>query len=132
MDNRRVLTTRRTRNPEKGSRMNTEKTARRRFLGRSLVGLGSMAYLGWRPASGWGRQESGTSVVGPTIDRAVRFLRPRQDAKGGWSTQREPGITALVVTALLRSGEVPPGDPMVTRAFRYLEGFIGAKGGLSE
>ena len=72
------------------------------------------------------------ALVGPTIDRAVKFLRPRQDAKGGWSTQREPGITALVVTALLRSGQVPPGDPMVTRAFKYLEGFIGAKGGLSE
>ena len=62
----------------------------------------------------------------------MKFLRSRQDVKGGWSTQREPGITALVVTALLRSGQVPPGDPMVTRAFKYLEGFIGAKGGLSE
>ena len=76
--------------------------------------------------------KSGSSLIGPTIDRAVKFLRSRQDAKGGWSTQREPGITALVVTALLRSGEVPPGDPIVTRALKYLEGFIGPKGGLSE
>ena len=31
------------------------------------------------------------------IDRGVKFLRPRAGrAKGGWSTQREPGITALV------------------------------------
>jgi squalene-hopene/tetraprenyl-beta-curcumene cyclase len=70
--------------------------------------------------------------VAALIDRGVKFLRPRQDAKGGWSTQREPGITALVVTAVLRSGEVPSGDPMVARAFKYLEGFIGPKGGLSE
>ena len=76
--------------------------------------------------------EPATPAAGPLIDRGVKFLRSRQDAKGGWSTQREPGITALVVTALLRSGQVPPGDPMVTRAFKYLEGFIGAKGGLSE
>jgi squalene-hopene/tetraprenyl-beta-curcumene cyclase len=65
-------------------------------------------------------------------DRGVAFLRPRQDAKGGWSTQREPGITALVVTALLRSGRVVPGDPHIARALAYLEGFIGPKGGLSE
>jgi squalene-hopene/tetraprenyl-beta-curcumene cyclase len=66
------------------------------------------------------------------IERGVAFLRARQDAKGGWSTQREPGITALVVTALLRSGMVPPGDPAITKALAYLEGFIGPKGGLSE
>jgi squalene-hopene/tetraprenyl-beta-curcumene cyclase len=66
------------------------------------------------------------------IDRALAFLRPRQDAKGGWSTQREPGITALVVTAILRSGRVTSEDPVVTKALRYLEGFLGPKGGLSE
>jgi squalene-hopene/tetraprenyl-beta-curcumene cyclase len=65
-------------------------------------------------------------------ERGIAFLRPRQDAKGGWSTQREPGITALVVTALLRSGQVAPGDPAVMKGLGYLEGFIGPKGGLSE
>ena len=65
-------------------------------------------------------------------ERAVAFLRPRQDAKGGWSTGREPGVTALVVTALLRSGQVAPGDPAVNKALAYLESFIGPKGGLSE
>jgi squalene-hopene/tetraprenyl-beta-curcumene cyclase len=66
------------------------------------------------------------------IARGVTFLRPRQDAKGGWSIQREPGITALVVTALLRSGQVAPGDPTITKALTYLEGFIGPNGGVSE
>ncbi len=106
--------------------------SRRRFLSRSLAGLGIVGSLGSRPVLVWGQAAAAVPPIGPTIDRAVKFLRPRQDAKGGWSTQREPGITALVVTALLRSGEVTPGDPMVTRAFKYLEGFIGAKGGLSE
>jgi len=105
---------------------------RRRFLSRGLAGLGVVGSLGSRPGLVWGQSASAVPSIGSMIDRAVRFLRPRQDAKGGWSTQREPGITALVVTALLRSGQVPPGDPMVTRAFKYLEGFIGAKGGLSE
>ena len=35
-------------------------------------------------------------------EKAVAFLRSRQNTEGGWSTEREPGITALVVTALLR------------------------------
>ncbi|MGO9922721.1 MAG: hypothetical protein ACLQIB_49500, partial [Isosphaeraceae bacterium] len=107
-------------------------TTRRRFLSRGLAGLGVVGSLGSRSGLVWGQTASAVPSIGSMIDRAVRFLRPRQDAKGGWSTQREPGITALVVTALLRSGQVPPGDPMVTRAFKYLEGFIGAKGGLSE
>ncbi len=33
---------------------------------------------------------------------------------------------------MLRSGQVTPGDPSVTRALTYLEGFIGPKGGVSE
>jgi squalene-hopene/tetraprenyl-beta-curcumene cyclase len=37
-----------------------------------------------------------------------------------------------VVTALLRSGQVAPGEPVVTKALAYLEGFISPKGGLSE
>jgi squalene-hopene/tetraprenyl-beta-curcumene cyclase len=112
--------------------MSSEKASRRQFLGQGLIGLVSLGILGWRHGFVLAQAEPATPAAGPLIDRGVKFLRSRQDAKGGWSTQREPGITALVVTALLRSGQVPPGDPMVTRAFTYLEGFIGAKGGLSE
>ena len=105
---------------------------RRRFLSQSLASLPAMGYLSACPGFAWAQSEPGSPSAAAMIDRAVKFLRPRQDAKGGWSTQREPGITALVVTAVLRSGEVTPADPMVTRALTYLEGFIGAKGGLSE
>ena len=112
--------------------MSSEKASRRQFLGQGLIGLVSLGILGWRHGFVLAQAEPATTAAGPLIDRGVKFLRSRQDAKGGWSTQRKPGITALVVTALLRSGQVPPGDPIVTRAFKYLEGFIGAKGGLSE
>ena len=112
--------------------MSSEKASRRQFWGRGLIGLVSLGILGWRHGFVLAQAEPASPAAGPLIDRGVKFLRSRQDVKGGWSTQREPGITALVVTALLRSGQVPPGDPMVTRAFKYLEGFIGAKGGLSE
>ena len=65
--------------------------------------------------------------------RAVDFLRPRQAADGSWSGDRkEPGITALVVTAMLRSGRVTPDDPAVVKGLAYLERFVGPKGGLSE
>jgi squalene-hopene/tetraprenyl-beta-curcumene cyclase len=97
--------------------------------------------LAW--ASGWPdgivladgdarRAPAGPASATLLIERGIGFLRPRQDAKGGWSTEREPGITALVVTALLRSGQVTPGDPAATRGLTYLEGFIGPQGGLSE
>lgn len=66
------------------------------------------------------------------IDKAVAFLKPRQDEKGAWSGQRGPGITGLVVTALLRSKRVTPADPAVTKGLTYLEGFISLKGGLAE
>jgi squalene-hopene/tetraprenyl-beta-curcumene cyclase len=65
--------------------------------------------------------------------RAITFLRSRQAEDGSWSADRnEPGITAICVTALLRSKRVTPADPAVTKALAYLERFVGPKGGLSE
>jgi squalene-hopene/tetraprenyl-beta-curcumene cyclase len=66
------------------------------------------------------------------VRKAVGFLRSRQESDGSWSGTREPGITALVVTALLRSGLVTPDEPAVLRALAFLERYIGPKGGLSE
>ena len=103
-------------------------TTRRRFLSRGLAGLGVVGSLGSRSGLVWGQTASAVPSIGSMIDRAIKFLRPRQDAKGGWSTQREPGITALVVTALLRSGQVPAGrshgDPrlQVPRRLHWCEG----------
>ena len=102
---------------------------RRRFLGQSLASLPAMGYLVLVQFLAWARSEPGSPSATAMIDRAVKFLRPRQDAKGGWSTQREPGITALVVTALLRSGEVTPADPMVTRALDVPGGVHRPQGG---
>ena len=72
-------------------------------------------------------------AAGGLIVKAVGFLRSRQADDGSWSGDRkEPGITALVVTALLRSKRVTPADPSVTKGLAYLERFLGPKGGLSE
>jgi len=113
-------------------------TSRRRFLTHTASTLGFAAIAGSAPSRAveWSDDTEKSDPVATSaaklIARGVAFLRPRQDSKGGWTTQREPGITALVVTALLRSGQVAPGDPSVTRALAYLEGFIGPGGGLSE
>jgi squalene-hopene/tetraprenyl-beta-curcumene cyclase len=100
---------------------------RRRFFVKSTQTMGLLAAVAGKRV--WANAE-------PTADeltaKAVAFLRPRQDAKGGWSTAREPGITALVVTALLRSRQVTAAEPVITKGLAYLEGFIGPQGGLSE
>lgn len=63
------------------------------------------------------------------IAKAVEFLKSRQGEDGGWSTAREPGITALVVTAMLRTGRVSPNEPEIKKAFAYLEKFLDRQNG---
>src|SRR4051794_40742006 len=80
----------------------SDATTRRGFLGRGagVLVLGSLAATGR-----WARGQGPATSTGSMIDKAVAFLKARQDPNGGWSTARnEPGITALAVAALLRSG----------------------------
>src|SRR5579885_487394 len=102
--------------------------SRRTFLDRTLKTVG---LLGLTAGSGRSHTDEAPGA-GELIARGVNFLRPRQGSDGSWSGDREPGITALVVTALLRSGRVAPGEPAVTRGLAFLERYIGPKGGLSE
>jgi squalene-hopene/tetraprenyl-beta-curcumene cyclase len=91
------------------------------------VGLWGFAF---RPSSSRGAD---TDTGAELTAKAVGFLRARQSADGSWSGDRnEPGITTLVVTALLHSGRVTPEETTVTKGFAHLERFLGPKGGLSE
>jgi len=101
---------------------------RRTFLGQGIPTMGLMTLAGW---TGRSSAAAGTDPA-ELVDKAVNFLRPRQGRDGSWSGDREPGITALVVTAMLRSGRVAPAEPAVTRGLAFLEKYVGPNGGLSE
>lgn len=73
-----------------------------------------------------GQSASASDVV---VAKAVDFLKSRQTSEGGWSTEREPGITALVVASMLRSGRVSPNEPTVRKALAYLEKFLDRENG---
>ncbi len=64
-------------------------------------------------------------------DRAIKFLSGTQKADGNFADPRagEPGLTALTVAALLRSG-VAPDNPTVAKAIKYLESNIQKDGGV--
>jgi squalene-hopene/tetraprenyl-beta-curcumene cyclase len=100
--------------------------SRREFLCRGAGALGLAALAARRGLAGEETAAKATLLA----RKAAAFLKPRQEANGGWSTAAEPGISALVVTALLRSGQVTASEPVVTKALAYLEGFVGPKGGL--
>src|SRR5262249_30515601 len=104
--------------------------SRRFFLAQSIQAAGLIS-LGTRSASAFIGADD-VQATAALAARAVAFLRPRQAGAGSWSGDREPGITALVVTAMLRSGRIAPEDPVITKGLTYLQKYIGPKGGLSE
>jgi squalene-hopene/tetraprenyl-beta-curcumene cyclase len=100
--------------------------SRRRFLGQGLGTLGLLALSGRRaPARAVANAED-------LVTRGVAFLRSRQEPDGSWSAAKGPGITGVVVTALLRSRRVTPAEPAVAKGLAYLEGFLAPGGGLAE
>lgn len=63
------------------------------------------------------------------VQKAVEFLKTRQDADGSWSASISPAVTAIVLHAMLQNG-ASPADPAVQRGVKYLEGFIQEDGGI--
>ena len=64
-----------------------------------------------------------------TVSRGITYLESAQLESGAFHEQADPGVTALVTTALLRHGR-PPTDPMVKRALAYLRGYVHPDGGV--
>lgn len=104
-------------------------TTRRVFLGYGLGAAGLIA-LNTRPSLARGYFAADPAEL---ITKGVAYLRPRQVADGSWSeTRKEPGITALVATALLRSKRVTPEEPVIVKALGFLEQYVAPEGGLSK
>ncbi|MDB5311432.1 MAG: hypothetical protein JWO38_5634 [Gemmataceae bacterium] len=62
------------------------------------------------------------------VTRAVVYFKTAQDANGGWSTERNPGVTGVVVTGLLECG-ISPDDEPAAKGLKYIEGLVNAKAG---
>ena len=60
---------------------------------------------------------------------AINFLRATQADSGGWTSEKVPGISGLVVYALLQSG-LSPDDPTVAKGLKHLESFVQEDGGI--
>lgn len=104
---------------------------RRTLLGRSLgLGTATLFGLNMNARSTWA---SFLEDSAEPIAKGVAYLRPRQGEDGSWSGDRkEPGITALVVTALLRTKRVTPEEPAIVKALGFLEQYVGTEGGMSK
>jgi len=61
--------------------------------------------------------------------KAVDFLKATQAGDGTWTSNTSTGVTALAVTALLRSG-VPVSDPTVVKGLKALETYVQKDGGI--
>jgi squalene-hopene/tetraprenyl-beta-curcumene cyclase len=108
--------------------MNLPRPTRRAFLRDGSLAVAALAYVG-RPSARAAGDDPPVSADS-LMARGVAFLRTRQDENGGWSTTRnEPGITALVVTALLKTKLVTPAEPVITKGLGYLEQFVRPQGG---
>lgn len=70
-----------------------------------------------------------TAKLNEAVARAVQYLEQAQAVDGSFSAHAGPGVTAIVATALLRSGRAPS-DPVVARALSYLKDHIRDDGGI--
>lgn len=64
------------------------------------------------------------------VDRAIGYLEKSQTDDGSYAAYAGPGVTAVVATALMRSGR-SPNDPQVAKAIKYLETFVQSDGAVS-
>jgi len=63
------------------------------------------------------------------VQQGIEYLAKAQGSDGSFSSNYGPGVTALVVTSVLRHGRTPS-DPLVSKGLKYLEGFVQPTGGI--
>ena len=86
--------------------------------------------LGWsQRASAAPHESPGADACQRSIEQGVAFLKTIQTPDGAYSPAAGTGVTAVVVSALLRIGRSPD-DPLVAKSLKYLEGFVQPDGGV--
>jgi squalene-hopene/tetraprenyl-beta-curcumene cyclase len=63
------------------------------------------------------------------VGRAVNYLKGAQEEGGGWSTSKNPGVTGVVLTGLLKTGKVTTRDPAAGKALKYIESLVNPTAG---
>ena len=83
--------------------------------------LGVMIFTSAARAQGDGPKEVKSKEVQEVLAKGLAFLKTQQSPDGSFSAKRTgPGVTALVVAALLRNG-VSPREPVVVKAMEFLK-----------
>jgi squalene-hopene/tetraprenyl-beta-curcumene cyclase len=90
-----------------------------------LATLASSFTIANEPQSAW----LDPAELDRAVSNGVGFLEQAQADDGSFSAASGPGITAIVGSALLRSGRTV-NDPAVARALKYLEGYRHDDGGI--
>jgi squalene-hopene/tetraprenyl-beta-curcumene cyclase len=91
-----------------------------------------VAGLAWLSAAAEPRPEgSGADARewNQSVRKGIAYLKSTQADDGSWSGRRSPGVTGIVLTGLLRTGDVTPEDPVAARALAYIEGLVNPQAG---
>lgn len=88
----------------------------------SMTALAAFVSLG--SAQDQGRTGPDVKEWNAVVDKAVAYLKSSQEDNGGWSTEKSPGVTGIVLTGLLRTGRVTPQDPLAERGLKYIESLV--------
>lgn len=68
--------------------------------------------------------------VRAAINRAADWLKTQQKPDGSWSSPDFPALTALPITALLKNGVLPPDDPVLAQALKFITDLQKEDGGV--
>ena len=62
------------------------------------------------------------------VDKAIAFLKTTQREDGGWSSDKTPGVTGIVLTGLFKTGKIGPESPMGEKALKFIENLVNKEG----
>ena len=92
----------------------------------AAAGLGLVSIHAEEPAKKVGPDPDAWNKA---VDNAIAYLKKHQDPDGGWSGDKSPGVTGIVLTGMLQTGTITADDPTARQALKYIEGLINPEAG---